>query len=423
MKNCLKVLTISAIAAVALSVAARTMAQSSPAIKIHAGKYYDWYTDQKTWDSMKDLITPDFAIFDNAVDQIDADWGTPAPTTHMYCYVVPGGTGGAFATGDISEVSAARGASPSPGIGIDYNLFQAKGYGVTGGTAIVFGVHETVNDMTGIISAGWPRDWWADDRSPFPGMTEIHILNELGYNSIATADDKDLSHDPLYIMDKNIQAKYGWGIYSRMFGNMATNHISWGDVDGGSNPSALLTNMVCAYITLGSGDTLANVDTLFKSGSIPGYNMDRTQDNLNSLGYGGPLPVAAVYTLTSVASGLVLDDGTDSASTKVQFYYPNKTTDHKWNLSLLANGKYTIQSAKSGLAVDAGANKSGTYVGLKALVKSSAKQQWTVKSTLAGYVIMNAKSGLELDGGSSKTGSELVLKAPDDSVGEKWIIH
>lgn len=410
MHDLLKTVTACALAAAALTAATPSVhAQDDPVIKIHAGKYYDWYTDQKTWDAIGPSISPDFAIFDNAVDQVVKDWGTTPPTTHLYCFIDASGQNGAYATGDISQVDGARNASPSPGIGIDSNLFTAKGYGVSGGTAIVFGVHEMVNDLTGQVSAGWPRDWWADDRSPFPGMTEVHLLNEMGYTDIATADDKDLSRDPLYVMDKNIQAHYGWGIFSRTFSHMATDHVSWTQVDDGHNPSAIMTNRVCAYLTMGSGDTAEGIDPLFTSGPIPGYSLDTLKADLKSLGYGGGALADGAYAITSVKSGLVLDGG-GSAQLK-------KTGDGQnqgWAFTPLGNDTYTIKNAATGLVL----GESGSRVTLTAASKSAA-QKWVLSSTDNGYVLANKKSGLVLASSDGK----LQVTKPGDTTAGKWIIH
>jgi len=425
MKGLLKTMLAAVTAATAFTITApyamaQDGAQANPVIKIHTGKYYDWYTDQETWKSMKDSISPDFAIFDNSVDQLLKDWGTAPPTTHLYCYIDASGKNGAYATGDISQVDASRGASPSPGIGINANLFEAKGYGVAGGTAIVFGVHEMVNDMTGQVSAGWPRDWWADDRSPFPGMTEIHLLNELGYTDIAKADDLDLSKDPLYVMFKGIQSKYGWGVFSRMFTNMRTNHVDWTQIDGGHNPSAVMTNLVCAYMTLGSADTAANMDKLFTTGPVPGYSLTAVQAVLNTLGYGGPLPANGDYTLTEVGSGLVVDGSATAGD--VAFAKMGGIPEEKWTFTSAGDGVYTIKSAKTGLAIDAGGNKKGTIVKLKP-AKAGDGQTWLISSTASGYVITNKKSGLALETSAKGTSNSLQLMPSTDTAAQKWIIH
>ncbi|MCW3058869.1 MAG: hypothetical protein JWQ02_690 [Capsulimonas sp.] len=423
MKGLLKITATALLAATTLGHAApQALAQGDPVIKVHTGKYYDFYTTQNTWDAMKPEITPNFKIYNDAVDKLIHDWGIPAPKKHYYCYVDPSGKNGAYATGDIGQVSAARRSSPSTGIGVNSNLFQVPGYGVPGGTATVFGVHEIVNDFTGAVSGGWPRDWWADDRSPFPGMTEIHLLNELGLPEIAKADDKDLSRDPLYVMFKAIQAKYGWGVFSRMFSNMTTNHVNWSQVDSGHNPSAVLTNMVTAYMVLGSGDTPDSMDTLFTIGPVPGYSLETTKANLAGLGYGGPPPASGEYTLTSVKSGQVLDAGANMAGLSVKANTPDEASDEQWTLTPLGKNRYSIKSVRTGLALEAGSKTTSASVRLSAPHKTLA-QTWTITSSLNGFVIASSLSKRALDGGAGKSSANLLLKPASGGAAQKWIIH
>lgn len=397
-------------------------ADSDPIVKIHSGKYYDWYTDQKTWDAMRSDISPDFSVFDDAVDRIDKDWATAPPANHLYCFIDASGKNGAYATGDISQIDTARGKSPSPGIGIDSNLFDSTGYGVPGGTAIVFGVHEAVNDLTGDISSGWPRDWWADDRSPFPGMTEVHILNELGYGAIATADDRDLSRDPLYVMFKNIQNRYGWGLFTRMFSAMRQNRVDWTQIDHGKNPSPVLTNMVTAYLVLGSGDIVSNLDPYFTSGPIKGYDIDRTQANLYTLGYGGDMPIDGTYTLTSVQSGLALQALGEKSGDAVALNPPAAGEPQRWTFTSVGEDTYTIRNAHTGLALDGGANAEGTAVQLWDF-NGTVDQQWIVTSTPNGYILTSKQTGLVIDGGPNNPGTKPQLFGLNKSSDQKWIIH
>lgn len=256
------------------------------AVKVYSGKYWDWYADASTWAANVKAVSADFKIMDNAVEQIDKDWGVKPPTSKLYVYVAaPLGPGTAYSTGDISDIDAARGTSPSPGIGIPPNLFSGMSYGAVGGTAIVFGVHEIVNQRTANVSvAGWPRDWWADDKSPFPGMTEVHVLSEIGFGVIAANDNKNLSADPLYGMMKTIQANYGWGIFTKMFSALRAKHVSdWSQIDGGAaNPSPQLTAYVTAYMVKASGKSLSTF-TSFVKGILPNYNEAATKAVLNTL--------------------------------------------------------------------------------------------------------------------------------------------
>ncbi|MFZ1081684.1 MAG: hypothetical protein WAO19_07140 [Candidatus Kryptoniota bacterium] len=258
---------------------------TSGTLKVHSGKYWDWYADASTWAANVAAVTPIFPVMDTATDQLDRDWGTSSPTAKLYVYIDASLSGAAYSTGDISQVDDARGKSPSPGIGLAPDLFTGMNYGAIGGTAIVFGVHETVNQRTANVSvAGWPVDWWADNKSPFPGMTEVHLLNQIGYNTIAKNDDLNLSGDPLYLMMKNIQAHYGWGIFTNMFSALRAKGVNdWSYIDGGAaNPSSELTAYVTAYMVKASGEPIATFNA-FVSGVIPTYSEAETQAIFNSL--------------------------------------------------------------------------------------------------------------------------------------------
>ncbi len=259
---------------------------TSGAVKVYSGKYWDWYADASTWAANAAAVTPNFGLTDSTVNQLDKDWSVQPPTQKLYVYVAaPLGPGTTYSTGDIGEIDAARGASPSPGIGVPPDLFTAFSYGAVGGTGIVFAVHEIVNQRTANVSvAGWPTNWWADDKSPFPGMTEVHVLTEMNYKVIAVYDDKNLSQDPLYVMMKKIQAHYGWGIFTKMFSALRAKGVSdWSQIDGGAaNPSAQLTAYVTAYMVKASGQPISTFSS-YVDGVLPGYNQAATQAILNSL--------------------------------------------------------------------------------------------------------------------------------------------
>jgi hypothetical protein len=266
-----------------------------------------------------------------------------------------------------------------------------------------------VNDLTGQVSPGWPRDWWADDRNPFPGMTEVHLLNEMGYTAIANADDKDLSRDPLYVMFKNIQSRYGWGLFARTFSHMATDHVRWTDVDGGRNASPVLTNLVCAYLTMGSGDTATGIAPLFQSGPIPAYDLDTVKSNLRRLGYGGGALADGAYAITSVESGLVLDAGARGLLRKV-----SAGPVPRWRFARVGDGEYTVTDAATGKALD----RSRKGVTLAPATRSFV-QPWRLTSTDNGYVLTDPQSGRAL----ADAGGKLELRPADSTTAQKWIVH
>src|SRR5262249_30735001 len=56
---------------------------------------------------------------------------------------------------------------------------------------------EVVNAYTASISTGWwPRDWWADHKSPFPTYVNWNVLQDLGLADDSYTFEYDLQHGP-----------------------------------------------------------------------------------------------------------------------------------------------------------------------------------------------------------------------------------
>jgi hypothetical protein len=43
-------------------------------------------------------------------------------------------------------------------------------------------LHESINVFTGLLSSGWPMDWWADHRSPFPNAMDAVFMQSIADN-------------------------------------------------------------------------------------------------------------------------------------------------------------------------------------------------------------------------------------------------
>jgi len=132
------------------------------------------------------------------------------------------------------------------------------------------------------LSAGWPRDWWADDKSPYPGMSAVKVEAELGKTAVSSAHDSSFGSDPLYEMMKNIQTTNGWDIFSNMFAKVKADGIQWTSIDRGYNPSAILTAYVTAYMVMGSTNPLHFMQTRFFNNVLPGYNSNMTWQVMNA---------------------------------------------------------------------------------------------------------------------------------------------
>jgi len=125
-------------------------------------------------------------------------------------------------------------------------------------------LHESINIFTGLVSANWPTDWWADHRSPFPNFYDAALLHDIGIAlgnqtlvkagraqlrrfTVAGGADYD-SEVPIF---QELYVRYdGDAAFIRTFELMKQDGIQWSDVS--PNPSELLTEYVIAYLHLGS---------------------------------------------------------------------------------------------------------------------------------------------------------------------------
>lgn len=239
------------------------MAQSS-FVKIHTGEHWIWYARSDQYAAHQADIDAVFEYADKAFSQLVEDWGL-SPRQQRYNLLVWDKTGGGFATGDIGEVHNATG-EPSPGIGCSFDAFYNESHGIKGYWAPVLITHEMVNLFTGlIVGGGWPRDWWADDRSPFPLMTSVEIEFQLR-PLIAAYHLEESRGDPLVGMFMKMKDRFGWEMFRRAFQLAIDDGINW-DRFGG-NPSALRTAYVSAYLELGAGTDLAPA----MSSLVPNYD-------------------------------------------------------------------------------------------------------------------------------------------------------
>ncbi|MGB9071655.1 MAG: hypothetical protein WCC22_03215 [Terriglobales bacterium] len=155
-------------------------------------------------------------------------------------------------------------------------------------------LHEAINVYTGLVSAGWPTDWWADHRSPFPNAFDYEIMQAIGTaqnNSnlllSATAQKNRLDNQSQYpsgydtevAMFINFWTQFcqgspcsGFPAYSNAFKSVIEDGISWpnasGDPNftGDNNYSAQLTEYVIAYLQMGFATTTDQTQTFVNAG-------------------------------------------------------------------------------------------------------------------------------------------------------------
>ncbi len=253
-----------------MSVTTVAVAKNPPFQKIHEGKHWTWYARQDQFNSHKADIRAMYDYADKAFDKLCESWGLK-PARSKYVLLVMDRPGGGFAAGDISEVRAIT-HRPSPGIGCSYDAFFGTAYGIKGYWAHILITHEMVNSFTGqIVSGGWPVDWWANHRSPFPLMTAVEIEYSLVPN-MAIFHEQQGRTDPLVRMFLQLKDQYGWAMFRKAFRAAIDDGIHW-DAFGG-NPSALRTAYVAAYLQIGAPEDISGI----LGPLVPDYDAQAVKD-------------------------------------------------------------------------------------------------------------------------------------------------
>jgi len=242
-------------------------------VKVHESEHWVWFAEQKKFDEHRQDIERFYDYADRAFAHLTMALGLK-PLQERYALLVWHKTGGGFATGDIAEVRPVTG-RPSPGIGVSYDAFFNVTHGIRGYWAYVLIAHEMVNLLTAqMVSGGWPVDWWANHRSPFPLMTAVQIEYAL-VPEVAVHHAKELT-DPLGRMFVRLKDQFGWALFRKAFAAAREDGMNWDRI--GQNPSALRTNYVCAYLQLGAPEELTD----YLAGAVPGFDAKMVADILRA---------------------------------------------------------------------------------------------------------------------------------------------
>jgi MYXO-CTERM domain-containing protein len=160
-----------------------------------------------------------------------------------------------------------------PGVAVTGDAFYNEYAGVQGFWGHLLVLHEFVNQWTGLVTGGWPTDWWADHRSPFPNSMDEQIMRTLGLNDAADAhhdrfaNPQSGDYDPEVAMFNELFEAHGFAGLRRGFELIQDDGLKWDGLRDppdfqdqtrfvSGNPSALLSNYVTAYLSLGAGENL-----------------------------------------------------------------------------------------------------------------------------------------------------------------------
>lgn len=231
------------------------MAEDASLQRIHEGKHWDWYARADQFRQYRTDIEAIYDYADKAYETLCKAWELK-PSSDRYVLLVMERPGGGFAADDVREVRALT-VKRSPGIGCAYDAFLNTVDGIKGYWAPVLITHEMVNLFTSqLVPGGWPVDWWANHRSPFPLMTAIEVESAL-LPAVAAVHNKEGRADPLVRMFQHLKDQYGWAMFRKAFRTARADGINWDAF--GANPSALRTAYVAAYLQLGAPEDLSGI--------------------------------------------------------------------------------------------------------------------------------------------------------------------
>ena len=266
----------------ALGAASVARAQGPRYQMIHEGKHWTWYARQDQFRRHRADIAALYDYADKAFDKLCESWGLRPPEAR-YALLVMARPGGGFAAGDVSEVRAITG-KKSPGIGCAYDAFSGTANGIKAYWAHILITHEMVNLFTGeVVGGGWPVDWWANHRSPFPLMTAIAVEYAL-VPQMAVFHERQGREDPLVRMFLHLKDQFGWAMFRKAFRTAVEDGIRW-DAFGG-NPSALRTAYVAAYLQIGAPEDISGI----LGPVVPGYDAQAVQDIVRARSSWSALP-------------------------------------------------------------------------------------------------------------------------------------
>jgi hypothetical protein len=278
----------------------------------------------------------------------------------------------------------------------DINGFYAGSGGEIGVEGATFDNHwahvgivqEIVNSFTGSFGGLWPRDWWADHKSPFPTFINWNVLQGINLPDDSYAYELDLQHgpgpnnndpanrdydpymasgshgqwDPQLMIFQRLQEVGGWSVYKNMFQYMRGDGIDLDylmdpptytvqSISVNSGVSKQTSEYVAAYLSLGYRHNLgtpAGGDTVDANGiwTLGHWNV-------------GGRPYIWVYNNVKQDCWLEFSDGSDAWGCASANY-----TDADGNL-VLANTRpwtgYTVEASHVTSIADAHCRIAATY--------------------------------------------------------------
>jgi hypothetical protein len=264
-------------------------------INVYSSKYSMWCVEETFWQS-SEKIKNFFAYYDGAVAQLISLFHVEIELPIVVEITTP--TGSACACGPRFGKKNAIRITGDAFTGSFVNP-QTKQV-VPGFWGDLLTLHETLNLFTGKVGGGgWPTDWWADHRSPFPNAMDEQVLRYVGNlqnnqtlkdaaaaQRVRFADPSQKSFDRQVLMFDNLFDRFGgFGGFSRFFRLVQEDGIRWPVVgrdptySGDDNHSEQLSEYVIAYLSLAFGTEMDLTPIFAESGvgtddkKIPPYKL------------------------------------------------------------------------------------------------------------------------------------------------------
>jgi len=251
------------------------------------------------WDIEKNAtaIAQFFPYFDKVILQDKAAFQIHT-STKPFVFEITAPTGGAHTGCDLMELSdGGRYCDTVTGDAFS-NAYNdpVTHKRIVGFWGYVLPLHESINVFTGLLSNGWPSDWWADHRSPFPNAMDIEFMRSIANASVnaspllkrallesaqaqweryAAADNPVHEYDPQVVMFLGFFEHFGgFAGYKKAFQYaFDEDRLRWPSVSndrsftGDDNHSENLSEYIVAYLELGFG-TSHDMTSVFRDAGV-----------------------------------------------------------------------------------------------------------------------------------------------------------
>lgn len=254
-------------------------------VEVYSSQYAKWCVDATFWPSNSQYIRQFFTYYDDIVPLLSSLFkvNIPLPIVVEVTTPTPGGAvcdcGPRFG---VPEAIRITGDAFSNTFTNPLSIQSIPGF-----WGYLLTLHETINAFTGQVGGGgWPTDWWADQRSPFPNALDEQIMRYLGtkqnnqtLQNAASAqherfgDPSQSGYDTEVGMFNNFFNQFGgFSAYSSFFNLVHNDGLQWVPVGQDptytpdNNHSPLLSEYVIAYLSLAFGTISDLTQTFAKAG-------------------------------------------------------------------------------------------------------------------------------------------------------------